>query len=452
MKTRNNPVAFLRRAAPALVAAFTLNACDLEVLNPGSILDEDLTTIDLMPILVAGVSAEFNDIGDLYAFDIARLTDDLAGTGSYFSTGQYRRGVFDNENSEGYWEQTHEAAWAAGEALGRLEEVLGGEAGTFEGTARSHLLMGLAHRILGENFCDVVYDKGPVQPREASFDSALIALNQAVSVGSAAGASDFVTAAQGGIAQAQVGLGNWSAAVSAAASVPTDFVHHAIYHQTANSNFVWNESWGRAEVGLWATPALELYSDDPRVPYTVCGQWDDPSGPSWGQVTPTGKCTGQGSGAHQGADGLTAHHRQDKYNEQGSDIPIVTGTEMRLIEAEAALINQRPRHLHRKGQRGARPLRGGPDRPAGDGRRHGVPQRPGRRHVDPGPGALPDAVARRAAHVGSAPVEPPLPSGRHPDRTGRDAARVVHADPRDRVHPESGDPELRAVHVAGTAS
>ncbi len=325
------------RAAAALLAVFVLVGCDLEVLNPGSILDEDLNTRDLMPILVSGVSAEFNDIGDSYAFDIARLTDDLSGTGSYFTTGQYRRGVFDNENSEGHWEQTHEAAWAAGGAWERLEVVLGAEASTFDGSARVFLLMGLAHRILGENFCDVVYDKGPLQPREAAFDSAIVALNQAVSIGTAAGASDFVTAARGGIAQANVGLGNWSAAVQAAAHVPTDFVHNAIYHLTANSNGVWNESWGRAEVGVWATPAQRVFDGDPRVPYTICGEWNDPTDPQQG-VTPTGVCTGQGSGAHQGADGLTAHYRQDKYAEQGSDVPIVTGTEMRLIEAEAALV------------------------------------------------------------------------------------------------------------------
>lgn len=323
--------------AAALLAAVALTACDLEVLNPGSILDEDLNTRDLMPILVSGVSAEFNDIGDFYAFDVARLTDDLAGTGSYFSTGQYRRGVFDNENSEGHWEQTHEAAWAAGGAWERLQTVLEGEASTFDGSARVFLLMGLAHRILGENFCDVVYDKGPLQPREAAFDSAIVALNQAVSIGTSAGASNFVTAAHGGIAQANVGLGNWSAALQAAAQVPTNFVHSAIYHLTANSNGVWNESWGRAEVGVWATPVQRIFDGDPRTPYTICGEWNDPTDPQQG-VTPTGVCTGQGSGAHQGADGLTAHYRQDKYPEQGSDVPIVTGTEMRLIEAEAALL------------------------------------------------------------------------------------------------------------------
>ncbi len=320
-----------------LLCGVGLAGCELEVLNPGRILDEDLTTRELMPILVSGVSAEFNDIGDFYAFDIARLTDDLAGTGSYFSTGQYRRGVFDNENSEGHWEQAHEAAWAAGGAWERLQDVLGGEANSFDGSARVFLLMGLAHRMLGENFCDLVYDKGPLQPRTAAFDSAIVALNQAVTIGTAAGASDYVTAAHGGIAQANVGLGNWSAAVQSASMVPTNFMHSAIYHLTANSNGVWNESWGRAEVGVWATPAQRVFDGDPRAPYTICGAWNDPTDPSKG-VTPTGVCTGQGSGAHQGADGLTAHYRQDKYNESGSDVPIVTGTEMRLIEAEAALV------------------------------------------------------------------------------------------------------------------
>jgi hypothetical protein len=322
----------------AVLGALSLSACDLEVLNPGSILDEDLTTRDLMPILVSGVSAEFNDIGDFYAFDIARLTDDLSGTGSYFSTGQYRRGVFDNENSEGHWEQAHEAAWAAGVAWDRLQSVLEAEANSFDGSSRLFLLMGLAHRMLGENFCDMVYNIGPLQPRTAAFDSAIVALNQSVTIGQAAGATKFVTAAHGGIAQANVGLGNWSAATQAASMVPTDFVHNAIYHLTANSNGIWNESWGRAEVGVWATPVQRLFEGDPRAPFTICGAWDDPSGPSWGEVTPTGACTGQGSGAHQGADGLTAHYRQDKYNEAGSDVPIVTGTEMRLIEAEAALL------------------------------------------------------------------------------------------------------------------
>ena len=206
------------------------------------------------------------------------------------------------------------------------------------------MLQGFAHRILGENFCEVVYDIGGVQPRTASFDSAIVSFNQAITIGNAAGESEFVTAAYAGIAQANVGLGNWSAAVAAAANVPTDFQVDAIYHSTANSNYFWDESHGRAETGVWASPAYS-YNDQVRAPFTQCGAWNDTS---WDENTPpdasqgvtsTGNCAGSGSGAHQGADGLTAHYRQDKYGEDGSDIPIAKGTEMRLIEAEAALVS-----------------------------------------------------------------------------------------------------------------
>ena len=338
-----------------LIAGFALLAsgCNLEVLNPGAILDEDLNTPELMPIVVAGASAELNDVGDGYAFTGGRLTDDLSGTGSYFSTGQYRLGIFDYLDSRGFWEQTHEAAWAAGEAWFRLESVLGEAANTSKDSARLFFLQGMAHRFMGENFCDVVYDKGPLQDRTAAFDSAVIAFNRAISIGGLAGsgAADYVTGAQIGKAQASLGKGDWAAAVSAAANVPTDFIIETIYHTGANSNQVYNETWGRAEVGVWATPVQRIFNPtgksvadgglDDRGVFTICGQWTDTSRPpdvSMG-VTASGACTGQGSGAHQGAGGLTAHYRQDKHTERGANIALGKGTEARLIEAENFLRN-----------------------------------------------------------------------------------------------------------------
>ena len=335
-----------------LIAGFSvlLSGCTLEVLNPGAILDEDLNTADLMPIVVAGSSAELNDVMDGYGFTVGRLTEDLSGTGSYFSTGQYRLGRFTRDDSEGFWEQTHEAAWASGEAWARLQTVLESAASSSSDAARLWYLMGTAHQRLGENFCDVVYDKGPLQPRTASFDSAIIAFNQAKAIGSAANSQTYQDAGWGGLAQAHVGLGDWSSAVAAAGNVATDFVIEAIYHNNANSNGVYNETWGRAEVGVWATPAQRQYNPtvvnnkstgDPRIAYTVCGTWNDTNRPpdvTLGTTT-TGQCLGQGSGAHQGAGGLTAHHRQDKYTERGSNVPTIKGTEMRLIEAENAVRN-----------------------------------------------------------------------------------------------------------------
>ena len=129
---------FGRYATLIALGGLVLPACDLEVLNPGRILDEDLNSPDLMGVLVNGVAAEFNDVVDLVGFEaVARLTDDLAGTGSYFNTGKFRRGEFDNEDSEGYWEQTHEAAWAAGETWERLQNVLEGAASSFTPARRA---------------------------------------------------------------------------------------------------------------------------------------------------------------------------------------------------------------------------------------------------------------------------------------------------------------------------
>jgi hypothetical protein len=321
--------------------AVLLSGCDLEVLNPGAIQDADLSTPELMPILVNGVSAEYNDIADNYAFDGGILTDELAGTGSYTSTQENRQGIFDWEHSQSHWEQTHEAAWAAGEAWERLQEVLP-NANADADASKLFMLMGFAHQRLGENFCQVVYDVGDWQDRSASFDSARVAFQQAITIGGAAGAgaNDYVMAARAGVAQSYAAQGNWAMAATAANAVPTSYVNYALYNPQANQNIVWQESYGRAEVGVYRTLAKDLHdAGDPRTPYTKCGEWNDlatayPGNISSG-VTTTGACSGQGSGAHQGADGTHAHYRPDKYADRGGDIPRASGAEMRLIEAEA---------------------------------------------------------------------------------------------------------------------
>ena len=342
-------------AAAALAVA--LSGCSLEVLNPGAIQDADLNTPDLMPTLARGVSAEFNDIADEYAFFGSQLTDEAAGTGSYSSTQQYRQGIFDYQDSEFYWAQAHEAAWAAKEAWVRFQDVLEGAEQSSPDAAELFVIKGMAYRVLGENFCRMVFNVGPSVDRTLAFDSAIAAFNMAITIGTAAGTdgAHWVTAANAGKAQAYFGkasltgaAADWTSAVTAAGLVPIDFVDVAHYHENANTNLYWGESWGRAENGVYRTLAQTIYDDvqDPRVAYTRCGEWRTP-GAAYpdiiaGGVDPTGNCTGQGSGAHQGADGQHAHYRQDKYTERGSDVPRASGVEMRMIEAEAALLAGTP--------------------------------------------------------------------------------------------------------------
>lgn len=333
-----------RNAVLALgaVVTMTLGACDADIFdvkNPGRILDDDLNTAEGVNALVTGMSSDFSASYDELTFMVARLSDELVGSGSYFSTGRLRRGLFDSEDSDGYWNGVQRARWVA---EGGLIRMAGIEGYTFENnanTARAYLFAGMANRWFGENFCEVVFSKpyteeepgpggevdtGVPLPRSEAFQRAIPALQAAISHGNGAGSSDVVSAARGTMAQVYVGLGDWATAVSFASQVPTDFVYSAEYSSNSGreESQVYNETHRRSESSAIATTAGTVGAGDPRTPWTDCS---DPA-------------NGCAAGIRNGADGTTPHYRQDKYATLDDDIPLVKGTEMRLIEAEAALL------------------------------------------------------------------------------------------------------------------
>lgn len=333
----------IRLLLTAVLSLFAFAACDLDVFNPGAITEESLNDPGLMAVVAAGVANEFNQLPDEFSLDIMRLTDESAGNGSYNGTGRLRRGALDWDETDGNWAQIHETIWTGLSAWERMSDLEEYDQDTSDDAARVWLLIGMAHRMFGENFCQAVYSigedfenpvEGGVQPRDVAFDSAIVALNKAIDIGSAAGGSgDEILAARAGIAQAYMGKGDFSSATQWSSQVPTDFVYAAKYNQNSNDNFVWVQTHDRNEVGQYNTYSYNLANGtDPRVPLTVCGTFDDETDPFNSTVRPTGGCPSE-----NGADGVTAHVRQEKFPEEGSDIPIVKGTEMRLIEAEAAL-------------------------------------------------------------------------------------------------------------------
>ncbi|MYE17708.1 MAG: RagB/SusD family nutrient uptake outer membrane protein [Gemmatimonadetes bacterium] len=324
----------------ALVAAFASTGCDesiFEVKNPGRILDDDLNTSRGVGSLVTGMSADFSAGYDDLSFTTARLSDEIVGSGSYFSTGRYRRGLYDSEDSNPYWAEVQRARWVAEAGLIRMSEIEGYQ---FEGnaeTARAYLFAGMANRWFGENFCQTVFsepynaespgpggetDTGDAMERDAAFRRAIPLLEAAVRNANSSGQSDVATAAQGGLAQVYLGLGDMQNAVANAAKVPTDFVFAAAYSSNSGreTSQIWNETHGRHEISAWMTLAGTVGAGDPRTPWTDCS---DPS---------------SGCPSGNGADGQTIHYRQEKYPTRDDDIPLVKGTEMRLIEAEAALM------------------------------------------------------------------------------------------------------------------
>ncbi|SHK49495.1 RagB/SusD family nutrient uptake outer membrane protein [Rhodothermus profundi] len=306
----------------------TLLGCEeglFKVKNPGRILDEDLNTDRALNAVVVGMSADFSVVFDDIAFIVARLSDEMEASGSYFLSTRARHGIIDYRDTDAYWEGIQRARFVAEDGLRRMQKVLGDAFNGDPRVARAYLFAGLANRVLGENFCRVVFDGGPDQPKEAAFERAVQFFTEAINQAQQAGTDDILLAAYGGRAQAYMGLGDWSKAVADAQRVPTDFVYYAIYsdNSTREYNVIFLETHQRHEMSAYQTlahrVAMERGSPDPRAPFTDCREGDCPNA--------------------QGADGSTPHLRQEKYADRGADIPVVKGTEMRLIEAEAALRN-----------------------------------------------------------------------------------------------------------------
>jgi hypothetical protein len=320
-----------------LVGGLGLASCSFDVKNPGRILEVDLNSSSAVRTLVTGMSSDFSEELDNVTMNIAILSDEMAGSGSYNPTGLFRTGVIENDLVNGHWAGIQRARWVAEDGIRRMQEEIlddDGDPWAWQGTeyvARAYLFAGLSNRIVGETFCygTVTADEplgaggGAAQDPEQAFQRALNMLDEAISHGTTAGEDDIVTAAHGGKAQAYLGLGNFSSAAVSAAMVPTDFVYYALYSDNSGreQHEVFDETHQRPEMSAYSTYAGSFEpNQDPRAPYFRCDVF-------------VGECAG---GAN-GADGLTPHWRQDKYDDLGSDQPVVKGTEMRLIEAEAAL-------------------------------------------------------------------------------------------------------------------
>lgn len=303
-----------------------------DVKNPGAILDEDLNTVKGVEALVVGMSSDFSEGYDGQSFLNARGGDEMSGGGSYYLTGQVRRGLIVSDDVDGFWGDAQRARWVAEAGLERMKEIKGY---TFDGnprTARAYLFAGLANRWLAENFCNVVYsepyetDDGTAQPKSAGFQRAIRHYEEAIRHGTAGGAADIVTAAHGGIAQAYVGLGNFAEAIKHTVHVPTNFEYVAYYSDNSprENNEIYIETHLRAEMSVWGTYIETLGPNgDPRTPWKDCRA--------------AGACR---SGQHGAGDKNNPNFQQMKYTEYGSDIPVVKGTEMRLIEAEEALLRK----------------------------------------------------------------------------------------------------------------
>lgn len=315
---------------------FTGAACELDVSNPTNIEDADLSSREAVPAIVAGAAGDVAEAaaepggGGLYNAG-AMLSDELVHVGTWVGL----RGLSDGRSHDDWaeaqsrWGEASQARWVSERGIERVRTILedqGDDPSSSEYTAELMMWAGHANRMLGDHFCSAVINGGDMQSHTVFYERAEQHFSDAISVAEAAGATDIQRSAYGGRAHTRMMMGDWQGAVSDASQVPISFQYMLRYTETGDRNnmFLW---WGyeRNETSVWGTPfaewGLNVNADgdgDPRVPYDVA-------------------MTDEGS-VVKGGDNRRPFWRQLKWTAYADNIPLIEGTEMRLLEGEGALV------------------------------------------------------------------------------------------------------------------
>lgn len=322
----------LVRGALVLASGIALTACDLGVDTPTLIEDKDLNDIKAIPALAAGVASDYafamtEPGGGGLIVASALLADELVHVGTWVGLRGPSDGLSRNDwvESQSRWAEPSQARWVAENAIERMTETLG-KAGQDPASNRfvaqvTHWA-GHANRAMGDHFCNAVINGGTMEPHTVYYTRAEKYFTDAIPIATASKQNDIRLSAIGGRAHARMMMGNWAGAVADAAQIPTDFVFLQLHKDSGreDNDLYW---WGyrRSETSVWGTPFAE-----------------------WGTNTASKTSTGDprvrfDGTARKGGDGRRPFFRQHKYTSYDDDIAVVKGTEMRLIEAEAALLN-----------------------------------------------------------------------------------------------------------------
>ncbi|MEW5928586.1 MAG: hypothetical protein AB1941_14045 [Gemmatimonadota bacterium] len=189
---------------------------------------------------------------------------------------------------------------------------------------------GFTYVLFAENFCSGVPFSSTALPGDVTFgpalttaqmlDSALVRFNAAAALPGAGAAQQNL--ARIGRGRALLARGDFAGAAAAVAAVPTTFVYNVPYSENASgqNNGVWyniNSERRSSVASNEGTNGIMFFR----------------RGATSNTIDPRAPADSLGSGIGTSI----AHYRQRKYATRGAAVPLATGIEARLIQAEAAL-------------------------------------------------------------------------------------------------------------------
>ena len=308
----------------------------LHVFDPAVATPASLQTKAAVPTVYAGALGDFyaaysgNNLSDAYTATSGAFTDELKSSDTFTTRNDADRRTQTSPSNGNLSDIPYVAiqrARRSNESAARL--IAKFFPASDPRIAETTSLAGYSYITLGEGFCSGTpvpssltaeqFAEAPGITTAEMFDTAVVRFQAALTgLGTA---SDNASVRQRNLAS--IGLGRalmnnaqYAQAAAAVATVPDNFVYFDDHSLNTSREF--NSVWALQDNGRWTVPEAEginginwQSANDPRVPWIDAGV--------------------------NGFDKANRLFKQVKWVSQAGDVPLATGAEARLIEAEAAL-------------------------------------------------------------------------------------------------------------------
>ncbi|MGH2822516.1 MAG: hypothetical protein ACRDLY_05725, partial [Thermoleophilaceae bacterium] len=318
------------RGLAGAAALVLLGGCDslLDVTDPSSVNEEDLNTVEALPVIRAGVISDFQTaLGGSSSVNGLVLLSGLLGDELIDAQQDPLRQLIDQRSLS-----TDNLSFAVAQLYRQLQrarvaaEAASAKYASFDSTtsvnrAEMLALAGYAYVLLGETFCSGVpfskLERTPVygtpQTTTQIFTTAVAKFDSALAITSAGAQGNLASVGKG---RALLDLHDPAGAGAAVAGVSPAFTYSIEF--SGNSQAQWNATFFFIFNGLASVANVE---GGVGLPYVLDGDARTPT-----LVTGT-----------VGLDNSTPLTQQLKYGSLDADIVLASGTEASLISAEAVL-------------------------------------------------------------------------------------------------------------------
>ena len=298
----------------------------LDVTNPGSVQESDLSNPALAQTLVNSALGQFECAYTSYVVSTGILAGEYVNASSWLDingwgwrglelntiTGTCAGGA--NSTGLGSYTALQQARYLAENSAARIEAYPAEEVQRKDeklGLLKAYA--GYAYVLLAEGYCEMAIDEGPLMTPAQVMAKAEERFTAAIAHATAANNANLRHLATAGRARARLFLGNLAGAASDAETIPAGFVWNAEYSSVSErrENRVFNMNRRNRFLSVDASyHNLTLnVTPDPRVPVSNSNL--------------------------VGHDGATRHWYQNKYNTATAPIPMASWREAQLILAEA---------------------------------------------------------------------------------------------------------------------